>query len=50
MGRIEIEIDPNTLQTREEAWTLAHEQYEAQINSRPVEKPQKDPTFKPKQK
>ena len=46
MGRIEIEIDPDTLQTREEAWTLAHEQYEASINSRP--NPQAPKEIQPK--
>ena len=48
MGRtLEIEIDPVTLQTREEAWTFAHEQYEAQINLRPSPEAPKDIQPKP---
>ncbi len=47
MGRIEIEIDPDTLQTREEAWTQAHEMYEAQMNLRPTPEAPKDIQPKP---
>ena len=47
MGRIEVEIDPITMQTREEAWALAHEQYEARINSRPNSETQKEIQPKP---
>lgn len=48
MGRtLEMEIDPATLQTREEAWTFAHEQYEAKINLRPIPETPKDIQPKP---
>ncbi len=48
MGRtLEMEIDPVTLQTREEAWTFAHEQYEAQVKLKPNPEPPKDIQPKP---